>query len=69
MNTEKVCRIVTIGKQILDILTDEEREVYECKDDALSFVEDVINMLKIDFPWTDVDLIDYIHDKIFDDKL
>jgi hypothetical protein len=67
MNTITTNRIINLGKELWNLLTEDEQEKYFCDNGALGFLEDVITILHIDFPWTDIDLTNYIYDQIFVD--
>lgn len=59
-------RIVELGKQIWSLLTEDERERYNIAG-TFTFVENLVSLLNLnDFDWDDINMVESIHDKIFD---
>ena len=59
-------RIVELGKQVWSLLTEDERERYNIAG-TFTFVENLVSLLNLnDFDWDDINMVESIHDKIFD---
>lgn len=62
ITTNEMNRLITVGRELWNQLTDDERETWACDTGTLGFVEHVQEILHIDL--NDVDQFEQIHDLI-----
>lgn len=60
-----VDRIVNLGRLIWSFMTEEEQDIFIRSDGSLGFVEHVICIICPDFNFENTDLVEHIHDEIF----
>lgn len=66
MDNNIIDRIVELGRQVWSLLTEDEHENYYIEG-TFTFVEDIVALLCIShLDWDDVNLVESIHDRIFD---
>ena len=59
-------RIVKFGRKVWSLLTEEEQVRYYNVDGTYQFVEYIVDILGLyDFDWTNIELVETIHNKIF----
>lgn len=64
LTKEQAARIITVGRKIWKMLTDDEKTRYYVDIGTIGFVEDVARLLHLDLCMTSLKTFEFIHNSI-----